>query len=611
MLNVSSKNNLRKIPSMTGNLILKKIFNKNNRTLICLLAIIVVYSSIASIITGCANSSVAPTGGPKDTIAPVLIKMNPPQKTTGYKDKELIFTFNEYVQLKNQNKNFVISPPLPNKKPILKIRGKSVVVTLPSLADSVTYYLDFGASVVDVNESNPANYLNFIFSTGENLDTMVYAGHIVNALTLDPIDGANVFLYEENKDSIVYQSNPSALSITNKEGVYIVKGLKNMRYKIVAVADKNNNMRYDAGIEQIAFSDSLIQPIPLSEDDSIAFDRLPILNMFEENVKRQSLLDYKRPEERLIQLSFNEIYPVIKSFKMNGVEPSQVTEEYSAHRDTVNYWITTKEVKDTIQGELIYLKTDTLNNLSPDTVNLKLIYSKPKSKSKDKDKDKEEEEEEIISIAPNIATNAASIVERDVIFEFKTPLIRVLPSKITLSKLDEKDATKSPVDIISFERDSVNLKRYKLSAKWEIASKYELSILPEAFVDIYSITNDTIVNKFETADPEKFCSLDIEIINSKTQYILQLMKDKGKNAVQEKIVSGNGKVTFRYINAGNYSIRLIEDLNKNGKWDTGKYLDKKQPERVVYLIFSNNETILELKTNRDHEQTIDANVLFK
>jgi uncharacterized protein (DUF2141 family) len=560
--------------------------------------------------SGCANSSIAPTGGPKDTIAPILLKMNPPQRTTGFKGKELTFTFNEYVQLKDQSKNFVISPPLPSKRPVLKIKGKSIVVSFPSIADSITYYIDFGASVVDVNENNPASYLNFIFSTGEILDTMIYFGHVVDALTLDPVDAAHVFLYEDNNDSIVFKSNPSALSITNKEGVFIIKGLKNRSYKIVAITDKNSNMRYDAGIEQIAFSDSLIWPEAFSENDSISFYTLPIFNMFPENVKRQALMETKRPEERLIRLCFNEINAVIQSFTIDDVAPSRIIEEVSAQRDSVSFWITSREVKDTLTGELIYLKTDTLNNLSPDTVKLKLPFSKPKPKRKNKDKDEDEDEEEIIPIVPDIRTNPTSIAENDIVFAFKTPLLRADTSKIKLSVFNDSGKEKIPVKITSFIQDSIRLTNYKLSAKWDIASKYEIVVMPEAFVDIYSIANDSITKTFETADPEKFGRLIVEIINSDKQYILHIMADKNNKVIQEKIATGNGKIVFQYLNAGNYRIRLIEDINRNGKWDTGSYLNGRQAERVLYLVFSNDETVLELKSNREHEQTIDASILF-
>ncbi|MDR2027394.1 MAG: Ig-like domain-containing protein [Prevotellaceae bacterium] len=580
--------------------------SKDNKYIAFLLGAVSLYVLLSSIISGCANSSIAPTGGPKDTVAPVLLKMNPPQRTKDFSGKELVFTFNEYVQLKDQNKNFVISPPLPSKKPILKIRGKSIVVVFPSLADSVTYYIDFGASVVDVNENNPASYLNFIFSTWDILDTMIYAGHVVDALTLDPVDAAHVFLYEDNQDSIVFKKNPSALSITNKEGVFIVKGLKNKKYKIVTVTDKNSNMRYDAGIEQIAFSDSLIQPASFSGSDSIPFYSLPVFNMFTENVKRQALMETKRPEERLVSLRFNEINPVIRSFKLDNIATSRIIEEASPQRDSINFWISSREVQDTITGELIYLRTDTLNNLSPDTVKIKLPYLKPKPK---KDKE-EEEEEEIIPITPDINTAATGVVDNDITFSFKTPLLRADASKIQLSIIDNATKEKTPVNIEAFTQDSIRLRSYKLSAKWNIASKYEMTVLPEAFVDVYSITNDTIVKAFETADPDKFGKLIIEIVNSEKQYILQLMKDRDKRVTQEKIADGNGKIVFQYLNAGKYRIRLIEDINRNGKWDTGSYLGKRQPERVMFLVFSTGETLWDIKTSREDEHTIDAGTFF-
>jgi uncharacterized protein (DUF2141 family) len=587
--------------------------SKDKKFVAFVIAAMSLYGLLTAMLSGCANSSIAPTGGPKDTIAPVLLKMDPPQRTKGFKGKELAFTFNEYVQLKDQNKNFVISPPLPSKKPVLKIRGKSIVVSFPTIADSVTYYIDFGASVVDVNEGNSASYLNFIFSTGDILDTMIYFGHVVDAFTLDPVNAAHIFLYEDNIDSIVFKRNPSALSITNKEGVFIVKGLKNRQYKMAVVVDKNSNMRYDAGIEQIAFPDSLIQPVTFSEDDSISFSSLPIFNVFTENVKRQALMETKRPEERLVCLRFNEIYPVIQSFRIDEVPPSRIIEEASPQRDSINFWITSREIKDTLTGELIYLKTDTLNKLSPDTVKIKLPYSKPKPKRRNRDKDneeKEDDEEEIIPIEPDIRAIATSIAENDITFAFKTPLLRVDTSKIQLSIFDDTGKEKIPVKNMSFTQDSIRVTNYKLSTKWEVASKYELTVLPEAFVDVYSITNDTIIKKFETADPEKFGKLILEIINSDKQYIFHLMKDKDKKLTQEKIADGNGEIVFQYLNAGKYGIKVIEDVNRNGKWDTGSYLGKKQAERVAFIVFSTGEDLLEIKTNREDEQTIDANMFF-
>lgn len=580
----------------------------NNKQILALFSIISIYILLSIFATSCANSSIAPTGGAKDSIPPVVTNMAPQQKSTNFNGKEVVLTFNEYVQLKDQNKNFVISPPLPEKKPVLKIKGKSVVVSFPSLDENTTYYLDFGASVVDVNEGNPAGYLNFIFSTGSELDTLMYAGRVVDAYTLEPVEGANVFLYKDDSDSVIYKTNPSALSITNKEGVYIIKGLKDIKYKLVAITDKNSNMRYETGVEQIAFADSPIQPIVLSENDSIALEALPVSNAFMENIRRQGLTENKRPEERLITLAFNSIYPVIQSFVIDGINPSQIITETSRYNDSISYWLVPRTVKDSLSATLIYLKSDSVNNLVPDTVKFKWNYSKPKPKNK---KNTEEEEEDIIPIEPSITAANTKIIEDGVTLNFKTPLLRVDPSKISLSVFDDAGKEKIPVKDISFTQDTANgIRRYKLSAKWKVASKYELVILPEAFVDIYSITNDTISKTFETADPEKFGKLNMLFENPDKQYILQLMT--GKNIVQEKIISPkNNKTVFEYLNAGKYKIKVIEDLNTNGEWDTGNYLEKKQPERTVFLIFSNNDEIIDIKSNWEHDQTIDATNLFK
>jgi hypothetical protein len=64
--------------------------------------------------------------------------------------------------------------------------------------------------------------------------------------------------------------------------------------------------------------------------------------------------------------------------------------------------------------------------------------------------------------------------------------------------------------------------------------------------------------------------------------IVQILKDK--EIVQELPVSAdNPKVIFNKLEPGTYNLRYIEDINKNVEWDTGNYLARKQPERVIYL----------------------------
>jgi hypothetical protein len=567
------------------------------------------YASLTVLSGGCANSSVSPTGGAKDTIPPVLMNMIPAQRTQNFKGKELTFTFNEYVQLKDQNKKFIISPPLPEKKPELRIKGKSVVVRFPvSPADSTTYYIDFGTSVVDLNEGNPAESLNFIFSTGNEIDTMIYAGVIIDAFTLEPVDGASAFLYEHNIDSIPYKQNPSALSKTDKDGAFMIKGLKNIAYKIVAVLDGNSNYRYDPASERIAFNDSLIQPYWLSDKDSIALAALPLLNMFSEPASRQALLDYKRPESRLLQLVFNSPHSQIDNFSLRDISANDLIRETSIAGDTVKYWITTRTMPDSLIASITYMKTDSLNLLSPDTRELKFPVEKKKEKKGKKDDEDENEDEEFVPIVPNISLNPARIYERGVPVSFKTPLLRVDTAKMQLRIFDDEGKEKTLIRF-TFEKDSARLLNYLLNAAWKTASKYELTILPEAFVDIYGIPNDSIVKSFNTADPDKYGVLKVELANADQPYIIQVLKDK--NIVAEKAVSGNGEYTFAYLEAGKYRIRLIEDDNGNKRWDTGNYLLHRQAERVRILKFGDGEETISMRASWEIKQPVDIKEVFR
>lgn len=569
-----------------------------NLAFVCILIII--------ILSRCANSSSSPTGGPRDTIPPILLGMQPDNRTSNFNDKNLIFTYNEYVHLKDQQKEFTISP-VPEKKPELRLRGRSVIVHFPAQLDSnTTYSVDFGNSVVDLNEDNPAEQLNFIFSTGKVLDTLVYAGRLLDALSLEPVAGAFVFFYEENLDTIPLKKNPSALARADKDGVFLAKGLKNKPYKAVSVLDANANLRYDRVAEKIAFSDTLIQPLRLGQHDSIAFADLPVFHLFTEINNRQSLLDYKRLEQRLVQLIFSAPHPIIESLEFEGLEQKKIVQDNNLTGDTIKYWFTHKSLPDTIKSTLVYSKTDTLDQLSPDTMQLKLIVEKKKEeKSSRKTKDDEEEEDDPV-LEPSIELTSTQILEHSIPVSFKTPLANSMASRIRLMKFDDEGNDKIPIKI-KLERDSSELRQFYLKAAWEQSSKYELTLLPGAFIDIYRITNDTIVKTFETANPEKYGSIEVELQHATKQYIVQIMKDK--NVIVQKIITPTAPIVFSYIESGKYKMRIIEDNNANGRWDTGDYLSKRHAEKVWFLTFSDGDDLINVRPNWELKKIIDVEQL--
>ena len=162
---------------------------------------------LASLIfpSGCANATQPPSGGDKDTIPPRLTKVTPFPGTTGVEphNTKIVFTFNEYVKIKDANGVF-LSPPL-EKKPKAVIKGKSVVVTFESDLDTnTTYTLDLTGAIADNNEGNVFPGFTLVFSTGKQIDSLCMTGQVQDCNTLMPIKGATVMLYKDQADSAVF-----------------------------------------------------------------------------------------------------------------------------------------------------------------------------------------------------------------------------------------------------------------------------------------------------------------------------------------------------------------------------------------------------------------------
>ena len=75
--------------------------------------------------------------------------------------------------------------------------------------------------------------------------------------------------------------------------------------------------------------------------------------------------------------------------------------------------------------------------------------------------------------------------------------------------------------------------------------------------------------------------LKLSIPESKGQYIVQLLDDK-ETVVRESIIKAGETINYEYLYPQQYKLKLIYDDNINEKWDTGNYIQKTQPEKVIY-----------------------------
>ncbi len=564
----------------------------------------------------CANTRQGPTGGPKDTIPPVLLHTAPMANTINFKGDKITLTFNENMQVKDASKNVVLSPPA-LLRPVVRRSGHSINVILQdTLQRDRTYTIDFGSSLVDNNESNPYPPYKFTFSTGPVIDSMVFTGVVRDAFTQEPLAGMTVMLYENLSDTAIYKTMPVAIARTDAWGYFAVQNIAPRTYRMIAIEDKNSNYRYDAGSEKIAFLDSTVVPeetvseLPPLIDikDTVALEARPFerfLFASKENAGKQYLVEYPQLGKRQFKLVFNQRNPEIHSFVINDIDSTGYVVESSRFGDTLTYWLTAPTLPDTLRATINYLKTDSLEQLSLTETLLKFSMKKDDKKKEEK---KKEGEEEKPKLQPKIDFNLQNGMHRGITITFDALPVKIDTSKLALFKINTEKKTRT-AEPFRWVRDTTSLLRFYVQAKWTTVTDYEFVADSAAFINLYGLVNDSTGRKITTPNPEKFCMITLNLSNASSQYIVQLLDKKKEKVQRESIVSG-GKVVFDYLQAGDYCIRFIDDENRNGVWDPASVKENKQSEKVAFVRFTNSD-VLTLKENFEVDHAVDVAKLFE
>ena len=221
-----------------------------------------------------------PTGGPKDTLPPVITLMTPDNFTTNFKDRKIYIEFDEFVQIKDQQKEFFTSPQM-KKKPTITLRGRGISVQLrDTLRENTTYALNFGSAICDNNEGNPLYSMRYVFSTGPEIDSMVLSGYTVDAYKADSVSKSFIYFYiadsvpePKEYDSTLFNYKPQVIARAETNGIFLAQNLKPVPYRVYAFQDTNDNQMYEPSIDKVGFLDSLINPA-LMPDFSVWYDSL-------------------------------------------------------------------------------------------------------------------------------------------------------------------------------------------------------------------------------------------------------------------------------------------------------------------------------------------------
>ena len=599
----------------------------------------------ALLLTKCASTMV-PTGGPKDTIPPVIVYMNPDNFTTNIdtlNPPKIYVEFDEYVQIKDQQKELYTSPAM-KKKPSVVRRGRGILVTIKdTLRPNTTYAINFGSSIQDNNESNPLHSMRYVFSTGDKIDSMYMSGYTADAMKADSVSKSFIYFFiadsvEQPKewDSTMFKYKPQVIARAEKNGIFIAQNLKPVKYRIYAFEDTNSNMEYEPSVDQIGFLDSTYNPMEMP-GFTIWYDSLrhypsaePQLyfRMFmDRRFTRQVLSGQERLNRHKAMLYFGSQYPEVTKLEFDSIPSDKVIyDPQNSTRDTVALWfdIPAEELPDTIKGRITYFKHDSINNLveSEDKLRLAWVYTETKEEREEREKlEKEREkaakngEEWVEPEKPNpfkINIPATLEVNKDkhVDFDFDYPLTKFDTTAMTFTMTTEENTEPQSVkfDIVP---DSINRRKFTLRADWQPKAKYELMMPAGMFENVARESNDTVRCTYTGSDPEKYATLKVKVkgTHPRARYILQVTNAQSR--VQKEIANVTpGDYTFEYITPGDIMLRVVEDMNGDGMWNTGDMVLMRQPERTE--IYKNEEgvEIITTKANWEFDVEVDMDKLF-
>lgn len=571
----------------------------------------------------CANTTTPPSGGPKDTIPPVITKLDPADGSINiptHKTK-LELTFNEYVVVKDP-KSLFLSPPL-EKAPKYKIQNKSVVVYFENDLDSnKTYTLDLTNAIADNNEGNMYPGFTLVFSTGDRIDSMMVTGTVQDCNTLQPIKGATVMLYKDHADSAVFLQRPDAAIKTDDWGYFCLRNIQDTIYRMYALIDENNNNKYDPETEKIAFLDSLVKPVMKVNDTLPELKKYDMkdtacclarkseyeLNIFREKPSKQMIVNKERVGERTAYITFMAPYAQIDSIWMRGVPREKLITQFNLQQDSLEIWVNDpRKQPDTLFLFVNYLKTDSLGVLNPFTEEIKLVKPKvPPGKSSQRDIKKED-----TTAVFTIEAKPENVEQYGFVMEFKYPVVETAFDSLGFRFLNPRQQESKGE--YSVTQDSLNLRKYVVRPKAKLLPGYEyfLKVPHRKFKDINGFYNDSTEVKVMLPNDDKLSTMFLNMSNVKNKYIIDLLDEKRTNVLRSYIIESDQQLTFPYLRAGKYSIRITEDLNRNGLVDTGILLEHKQPEKVRFYKLEDGTFLIDIPEMVEIEQSIDVGEIFK
>ena len=584
----------------------------------------------------CASMG-TPDGGPEDYDPPKFVRSTPEPNAINYNKKKVTIEFDEFIKLEKASEKVIISPPQA-EAPEVRASGKRVIVQFQdSIKQDITYTIDFGDAIVDNNANNPLGQFAFAFSTGNTVDTMAVSGTVLNAENLEPIKGIQVGLHKNLNDSAFVKLPFDRISRTDSRGRFTIRGVAPGKYRIYALMDGNQNFFFDSKTEQIAWSDSLIVPSmePAVRQDTVwnpldtaKIDTIKTINYtrflpdnimlraFKEENDFQYLQKSERPKTNQFSIYFSAKNKELPAVKGLDFDEQKLIVEANSRKDSLLYWITDTVLceRDTLTLQLDYWATDTLKQLVPKTDTLRFVNKIPRErrlamreeemKKKEKERKKRARKGDTLSVETkflgiNVDAPSSLDLNRNITVSFDEPITSIDTAAIHMTH--KVDTVWQDIPFL-FVTDTVAPRRYEILADWKPGDEYRLNIDSLAFQGVYGLRTDKVEKSLKVKTLEDYGTLYLNITGAGPHAIVQLLNSSDA-VIRQQPVTDKGTCDFYFLQPSTkYYIRLFNDSNNNGKWDTGSYEQKLQAEEVYYF-----PKVWEMKANFEFEENWDIN----
>lgn len=575
---------------------------------------------------------VAPTGGEKDETPPKVLYSTPDNMSTNFEAKKVVIRFDEFITLQNVTQELMISP-IQEENPEVKLKNKNLIIEfVDTLDENVTYNLNFYNAIQDLNEGNVLKNYQYIFSTGNAIDTLFAVGHVYNAFNLEYEADVFVMLYKSHADSVPLTQKPYYITKTDEFGFFSLNSLTPGDYKLFALKDANRNMLFDQPSEPIAFIDSLVSPKVKLEEvfdtiqvfnevDSTYYDSIfseivvvPATNelhlmLFTEDFENQFVKESKRDNRKQLTIEFNRgLRDVLKVMPLNFEAENWFEYERNKEHNIVQLWIKDSSIykQDSVYLSVEYQNRDTLDAWVPqiDTINFlfrdKEVEEKPK---RNRRRDKEAEDTVKTKVPSELKVNysAGNFSEydfmADLFVNFSYPLQKIDNNFIKVVAVEDTIKTEQNY---SFIQDSLSIRKYKIETELLAEMNYQVIADSGAFTDIYNNINDSAGVSFRLKALEKYGTIFLAMENYEIPGVLQVL-DPEEKLLKEMFINNKDSINeIKYLPAGKYRLKYFFDKNGNKKWDTGNYEEKLHPDPVYYY-----PQEIEIKENWDYEISWD------